>query len=597
MAAEHRGTLLTTLVVGSCALGVARRNDSDPGGLLAEDGWAIAIAGEVDNLAELAKHLKRLGIAAHTDQASSVLLAAFRAGPDTFPGLLRGVYSVAVSDGERMYCFRDHLGHGLLFYRDEPRAFWVASEVKQVLAASRLPSEPDLGVLEAIFYGDETDSTGSAYRGVQRLPKATMLEVNAASSRLTRYWAPERFLEASSTPVTELSSQFEAVMTRAVKRVLRGRDMLALSGGIDSPAIAAFAAPAHLQQFGRPLPALSMVFPDYPSADERPYIEDAAEYFDMPLHTYEPSPSGQRLDGLRDWVELVDGPWSGAWAPAMDAERYQLIHSLGYELLVTGDLAELVMDFRKHLVSHLLWRGRWRAAWGQLRTQRSAGRRNSSLARQVAAGFVPGHLFRWYRNYRPRLRTPAWVDARRVLKGATSDLVSPRDRWNRQQLAGFVGPGITMEAHQIFQDANGIRVRRPWGDVELWEFFLGLPAEVKFPDDRSKTLVRGWIRGSVPDSIVDRTDKTVLDAFVQANFDYGGLKYWLQQSEYRMPGVDYGSLERQIERRDLGILDYLWARDLACIHAYTSLWDGLGRSGTNRQYLEAGHGRKSDPAQ
>jgi hypothetical protein len=584
MASEHRGSLLTTLVLGSCALGLARKDDGDPGALLVEDGWALAIAGEVDNLAEVAAQLHRLGVTAPSDQASSQILAAFRAAPNELPGLLRGSYAAAVTDGERLYCFRDHLGHGLLFYRDESDCFWAASEAKQVLAGSRLESEPDLEVLEAIFYGEETDRTGSAYKGIQRLPKATILEASPASCRLTRYWAPERILETSTVPITELPSQFEALMGQAVERVLRGREMLALSGGIDSPAVAAFAAPAHLERFGLPLPALSMVFPDYPSCDERPYIEEVAEYLEMPLHTYEPDPSGQRLDGLRDWVELVDGPWSGAWAPAMDTERYQLTRTMGYEVLITGDLAELVMDFRKHLVPHLLLRGRWSALSHQLSVQRGAGRKNSALARQLATAFVPGYVFRWYRRYRPRLRTPAWIDARRVRKGAASDLVSPRERWNRQQLAGFVGPGIAMEAHQIFQEASGVRVRRPWGDVELWEFFLGLPAQIKFADAGSKALVRGFIKGRVPDSIVDRTDKTVLDAFVQANFDYKGLQYWLRQSDYRMPGVNYAALELQIDRRDLGILGYLWARDLACIHAYASLWDSRRLSDNSHKH-------------
>jgi asparagine synthase (glutamine-hydrolysing) len=571
-AAPHRGTSVTTLVVGSCALGLARRGEGDVGELLAEDGWGVAIAGEVDNLGELAANLRRLSVEPRADTAGSLLLAAFRAVRNDLPGLLRGAYAIALTDGKQLTCFRDHLGHGLLFYRDEPHCFWAASEAKQILAGARLAREPDLDTLEAIFYGDETDTTGSSFRGIARLPKATLLEVGQEGSRPDRYWSPERLLETSNVPVAELGSQFDSLMGHAVERVLRGREMLALSGGIDSPAVAGYAAPAHIERFGRPLPALSMVFPHYPSCDERQYIEEAAGYLKMPLQIYEPDPGGQRLDGLGDWVQLVDGPWSGAWAPAMDSERYQKVRTLGYEVLITGDLAEMVVDFRLHLVPHLLLHGRPRALLRQLRVQRGAGRRYSSLARQLATALAPSQLFRWYRQRRPRLRTPAWIDGRRVLKGATSDLVAPRDRWNRQQLAGMIGPGISMEAHQIFQEANGVRIRRPWGDVDLWEFFLSLPAEIKFPDARSKSLVRDFIRGKVPDSIVDRTDKTLLDEFVEANFDYQGLRYWLRQSEYRMPGVDYETLEQRIERDDLGTLEFLWARDLACIHAFMSAW-------------------------
>ena len=45
---------------------------------------------------------------------------------------------------------------------------------------------------------------------------------------------------------------------------------------------------------------------------------------------------------------------------------------------------------------------------------------------------------------------------------------------------------------------HGVDVRRPFVDVDLWEFFLSLRAEVKFPDTRSKTLVSGACAAACP---------------------------------------------------------------------------------------------------
>jgi hypothetical protein len=116
--------------------------------------------------------------------------------------------------------------------------------------------------------------------------------------------------------------------------------------------------------------------------------------------------------------------------------------------------------------------------------------------------------------------------------------------------------------------------RRPWVDVDLSEFFVSLPAQVKYPNFRLKTLVRRLLRGRVPDEILDRQDKTYFNQRILGTVDWDGLRRWLVDSPYRMPGVDYAKLAEQIEQRRFLIGDYKWATDLAKTHAFMSLWSG-----------------------
>jgi hypothetical protein len=129
-----------------------------------------------------------------------------------------------------------------------------------------------------------------------------------------------------------------------------------------------------------------------------------------------------------------------------------------------------------------------------------------------------------------------------------------------------------MGADDLCQELAGVRTRRPWGDVDLWEFFLSLPAEKKHPDAMHKTLVRSMLRGRVPDVILDRTDKTYFDDSITRNIDYVALRRWLKDPPAHLGGVDYGVLMDRIDRADLELVDYLWARDLANIHAFLSTW-------------------------
>jgi asparagine synthase (glutamine-hydrolysing) len=571
--APHRGTLHAIAVLGRCAIGIARREDGlDDSGLAIEDDLVVGFCGTLDNLEEVAaRHSDAEPLPSPSPTAQAVL-RAWREFGEATPTLLRGAYSIAVTDGSQLWYFRDHLGVGTLYRRQHADCHWVASEPKQIVAGVGLRREPDLDVLETMFYGAEDDTTGTAISGVDRVPKSVLTTADGITAHSRRYWEPGLLLETGRFRQTELREQFDALMTRAIARVLRGDEVLALSGGIDSPTLAAFAADLYRERFGRPLIAFSQVFPSYPSCDETPYIEELVRFLGLEPYTYEPQPVERSLRHLPELVELFDGPWSGAWEPGMDAERYRRLHELGQTTLLTGEWAEFVMDFNRHLLIHLVWNGRYRAAGRQLRAQRRRGTPMASIARQLAGAVLPGSVLGMYRKWRPRFPATDWIENRRIWRAVQSESVSPWERWRRQQLAAFRGPGITLEAYQTHQEAAGVRVRNPWGDIDLWEFFLSIPAEQKFPSAQGKYLVRTLMRGRLPDVILDRRDKTVLDEFVIAGFDYPSLRRWLQQPEYRMPGVDYTALRRHLEAEDLTTFGYLWAKDLAGIHAFLAGW-------------------------
>jgi hypothetical protein len=44
-----------------------------------------------------------------------------------------------------------------------------------------------------------------------------------------------------------------------------------------------------------------------------------------------------------------------------------------------------------------------------------------------------------------------------------------------------------MEAGEICATLAGVTVGRPFADIDLWEFFLSLPAEIKYPDLNQNT--------------------------------------------------------------------------------------------------------------
>jgi asparagine synthase (glutamine-hydrolysing) len=566
-AAPHRGPRRETLTAGRCVLGTANPDGRSDASLATADGMAAAFTGVLDNAADVVRELEGRGSAPASSTPAAVVLAGFRHFGEGLPHRLRGIFACVLTDGDRLWCFRDHAGYATLFYRPGPGGLHVATEAKQVVAGAGLPRQPDLEVIERIFYGDLDDDTPTALKGVRHLPKATVLSSAGDGVRLRRYWDPEALLETARYSDDEVAERFHHLFAQAVRRMLSGEDVVSLSGGIDSPPIAAVAAPEHLRLTGRPISALSAVYPDQPSVDESEYIKIVADSLGILLHTY--PRKARPLVGLAEWVRRLDGPVPVILHSDVE-EHYRHVARLGFRTMLTGEVAEFVFAMRPHTLSHLLLAGRIGAFRRYFSALRARGVSPVQLATQLAAGVAPAPAVAAYARRRGAVgsRAPEWVDAGRVRRVAAQYVAPARRRWAQQQLLGFIGPGLTMEADDVVQALFGVRTRRPWSDIDLWEFFLSLPAEVKYGDPQRKGLVRTLMRGRVPDAILDRRTKTDFEASFMARIDYPALRRWLLDPPYRMPGVDYRRLAERLERENFSVADHHWATDLAATHAF-----------------------------
>jgi asparagine synthase (glutamine-hydrolysing) len=572
-AAPHRGAERGILVLGACALGVSATEALPESSMASAPDLGVAFTGRLDNLEDLARSRANAGAPVDPTDAASVVAGVFRAEGEQAFERLRGTFTVAVTDGRRLWCARDHVGYRPLSYRDDADGLLVASEAKQVVAGSGIACEPDLEVLERIFYGNFGDDTPASLRGVSRVPKATVIRGEAGGSHRRRYWHPERLLETSRPDPDELQERFDHVFGQATARMLTGDDAVSLSGGIDSPAIAAYAAPAFRERFGRPMGALTAVYPEHPSVDESEWVRIVVDRLGMELHTYRREVP--QLDRLREWTRLFDGPVP-VFPPA-DAERgYEVARDLGVRMVMNGAVAELVVDMRSHLLAHLVRRGRLPAAARHARLQREKGVPVSGIARQLGSVLMPAASYRHHLHRRPRRRgdrVPPWIDIAKVNERAERIAGRPADQWREAQVGGLVGPGLAAEANEVVQEVCGVRARYPWADVDVWEFFLSLPAEVKFPDAQTKGLVRLLLRGKVPDAILDRKEKTVFNDAAESAIEYEHLRRWLiGDRQFRMPGVDYGLLAQHLGRERMNVFEYIWAKDLAAVHAFLDLW-------------------------
>lgn len=558
--------------VGQALIGIATRPDFVQEWLSAPGDLVAAITGRLDNANELASELRLAGRVPTSEASADVVVAAFRHWGPMCVNRFRGAVSGVVTDGETMHAFRDHVGFRPMFFRRDASAVVFAGEARPVAIAAGIPVEPNMEVLEdMLFYGMPSHNP-AALNGVYRQPQGTVMSAGVSGTFETnRYWIPWKLLETAKISLRDAEVRLRELLDQAVRRSMDGPTLVMLSGGLDSPAVAAYLAPEHQRRFGSPAGALTAEFPEYPEIDESELVRITAGRFGMQLHTMRPS--AKTLDDVEWWSRAFASPTPMLSIPEM-WDMYRQARAIGYRTVLTGEFAELTYGKWPHSLGHALMRGRFgpfRDVWA---AERARGRGRRNLLADVLFTFAPGRLTNWWLGrdrVAPTRRFPRWMrnDRADAQPLARPDLETPsRLRWSILQMAGTEGSTITMEADALCATMAGVHLRRPFADIDLWEFFLSLPAHVKFPTLEWKSLARRALRGVVPDEILDRGKKVVFNSHVLSQVDYPTLRRLLVAPKVRLAGIDYDLLADDLAHERLDFPAWLRARDLAKIHAF-----------------------------
>lgn len=231
------------------ALGHARLAilDLSPAGaqpMTSRDGrWTIVLNGEIFNYRELRRELEEVPWRSSTD--TEVLLEACVAwGIERALERTVGMFAFALWDARdrELTLARDRLGEKPLVYFEDGRALAFASELKALREFHG--GHLDRAALEVYLALGYVPAPLAIFRAVRKLPAGHWLRWKDGSSKVERWWFPERARPSVSPTSAGRKEEARDLIADAVGLRLRA-DVplaLALSGGVDSTVIAAEAA-------------------------------------------------------------------------------------------------------------------------------------------------------------------------------------------------------------------------------------------------------------------------------------------------------------------------------------------------------------------
>lgn len=249
-----------------------------------DESLVLVINGEIYNYLELRNRLKAAGHRFRTEADGEVILHLYEDNPLDFINHLRGMFAFALWDNnrEQLILARDRMGEKPLYLFESAGQLLFASELKGLLHSRLVPFELDPRAVNLYFHYQYVPEPLTPIKGVRKLDAAKMLIVDLTRWQIEEktYWRIEDAPPIEGEPPALIRQKFEEV-----SRLIIRSDVpvgVALSGGLDSSIVAAFAA--------REQPALcafSVGYTGRPESDERADAEKLARYLKLPFFDVE----------------------------------------------------------------------------------------------------------------------------------------------------------------------------------------------------------------------------------------------------------------------------------------------------------------------
>lgn len=488
-----------------------------------EGSLQVVFNGEIYNFLNLRGELISKGHHFATRSDTEVLVHLYEELGDRLVERLRGMFAFALWDGRkrRLLLARDRVGlKPLYYYRDEEKLLF-ASEIKGILAFPGVPREIDLEALEDYLSYGVIPGDRSIFEGIRKLPPAHVLAVDE------RNWsaAPRRYWRLDAEPdegrsVDEWSEALRAKLAETVKAHLIADVPVGafLSGGLDSSAVVALAAPF----VGEPIQTFSVGFEE-DQFSELPYARRVAKRFGT--RHVEEIVTPRAVESLDALVHHFDEPFADSSAVAtlclaqVAARQVKVVLSGDGGDEAFGGYTRYGQDLRE-----AAWRRRF-PAWMRRTLLRGAARcwpKADWLPRALRVKTALTNLSldpaEAYANTiaicRGSMRRALLnADVRRALDGHCPEAAvtsafrtSPDD-----PLRGMICADVAMLLPDDFLTkvdrasmAVGLEVRPPLVDHEFLELAAKVPSRLKVHNGETKWIFKQMCKSLLPDEIVFR---------------------------------------------------------------------------------------------
>lgn len=438
-------------------------------------------------LREVAGHLEGIvGTEGTVPPDGEILYECFRKAKEQTLATARGAYACAYLERGKgsLTLFNDAVGNRSVYYFREGHRIYFSSLLRGILC-ERQDFKCNEGWFERFVAMEDLRAAAepreTPYTGIYRLQPGEVIVFTIDGERRRSYWDP---FATRKVLMGKTDEEYRELVTDTLKScvedVIRGdrETGILLSGGLDSNAVAAFAAP-FLKDRGRKLYSFTSVPQEkeraivpgqYAVEDERHYVELVKSFQGNLEPEYIVTDKGDLLAENRKLLEFLEVPYKAVLNLPWMYESYRRAAQKGCGILLSGQYGNITIsygDFRCLFLTLL--------RQGKLLT----------LTREIDA---------YRRKYRKSRR---WIWKDLLTAGQDEDFLAVSRYMYDKNALRQVG-----EYEVKLSLATGVIPRDPTRDKRMIELVLSLPPEQFTHDGQERRLVRRYLRGYIPEKIL-----------------------------------------------------------------------------------------------
>jgi asparagine synthase (glutamine-hydrolysing) len=462
--------------------------------------YLLIFNGEIYNYQEIKNQIRDYPFQTHSD--SEVILAAYALwGPDCVKQF-NGIFTLAIWDTieKKLFVARDQLGIKPLYYFTDQRMFMFASELRGLLASGLIEKNLNPQALSSYLRYQSTVGKETLFRKVYKLKAGTYLLIQQKSVSQHTYWKVTDKKDLIIGNEKQIRDQVrEQVFTAVHRQMISDVPIGAfLSGGIDSSIIVACMAQSSEQSIN----TFTVTFAEE-EFNESQYARLMADRYRTNHQEILVQPS-KLVERIPDIVRTMDNPSGDGINSYIVSEA---IKHAGLKVALSGLGGDELFAGYKYFKTYKQLAGvsGWWSISKPVRQIMAAG---ISLSGSNASGKLEELLLvsePTLSQVYPILRSVFQDNEIRELQGidhvehssfeeqlnTLEKTIASFPHLSQFSIGDMLGytEGVLLKDSDQMSMANSIELRVPFFDVDLVEYALSIPDQLKNPVTPKKILV------------------------------------------------------------------------------------------------------------
>jgi len=528
-----------------------------------DDSVVVSYNGEIYNFKELREGLKKKGHKFLSDTDTEVVVYLYKEyGEDCFK-MLNGMFALAVYDKskEKIILARDRLGEKPLYWSFKNNVLIFSSEICSIINHPFISKDLDMLAVYQFFAFDYTPQPKTVFKDIKKLENGQLLIYEKREVLLKKFY--NLSVHEIKISEKEAADRLFNILDEAVKiRLISDAPLgVFLSGGIDSSAIAYFAA-----KHKPGIKTFSIGF-DEKSFDESRWAKQAASYLKTE-HYHRQFSAEDMIDSLPEIFSKIDEPFGDpSLLPTFLLSRFakeQVTVALGGD---GGD--ELFMGYPNYKAQKFLnFTGLKKIKISGLpakilmkflpySSKNMAG--SFMVQRALMSGKFPAHLRDfaaiggYHSSFEELFRFGAEKE-KELFYFAEEFLKDKKDLDYLSKITllfqkYYLSDNILFKTDRANM-YNSLETRAPFLDYRLVDFANSLPSSFKLKWFKSKYIFKKAMENKLPDRIIHRKKKGFgipLAGWLRGELRDYMFKSLSENNINEIGFIDYGIVRRLIE--------------------------------------------------